>query len=65
MFIEQSIRGEITEWTICNAKVRNPYIINEYKPDEEHLYIMYLVVNNLYATAMIESLSYDNFRCDP
>lgn len=68
-FFEASKRGGISVITTQYAKSNNPYLPwddeknwTRYSMDEEHSYIIYLDMNNLYGCAMTYKLPVSNFE---
>ncbi|HRP37489.1 MAG TPA: hypothetical protein PLS50_06815, partial [Candidatus Dojkabacteria bacterium] len=62
---ERGIRGGISVIPHRYSKANNKYLQN-YNPNEESKYIMYLDANNLYGWAMIQALPTGNFKwCTP
>ncbi|KAK3731226.1 hypothetical protein QZH41_004694 [Actinostola sp. cb2023] len=60
LFVEEGLRGGISMITHRHAKANNPYV-QDYNPDQENNYLMYLDANNLYGWAMSQSLPVNNF----
>ncbi|MCG8571961.1 MAG: endonuclease VII domain-containing protein [Spirochaetes bacterium] len=61
LFVEKGMRGGISCITHRHAKANNKYMEN-YDPQKESSYIMYLDANNLYGWAMSKPLPYDDFK---
>ena len=61
MFVELGIRGGISQCSCRHAKANNAYM-DEYNPENETKYLIYLDVNNLYGFAMQQSLPYGGFK---
>ena len=51
--VKNNIRGGISLITHRYAEANNKYMGDEYKPNEENSYIIYLDANNLYGKGMI------------
>ena len=64
LMVEQGIRGGISVISNKFAKANNPEV-EDYNPEEEHSYIMYLDANNLYGWAMSQCLPRANFKWIP
>jgi hypothetical protein len=64
LFIERSKRGGISVVTTRYSKANNKYLNENYNPNEEDKYIMYLDANNLYGFSMIQKLPYKNYQWD-
>ena len=62
LFFEEGIRGGISTITNRYAKANNPYMGEDFNPEEETTYLQYLDANNLYGWAMSQPLPIRNFR---
>jgi hypothetical protein len=60
--VDKGIRGGMCCISHKYAKANNPYISDSYDPTKESSYIIYYDMNNLYGTAMVESLPEKDFR---
>ena len=66
LFIEKGMRGGISYIAHRHARANNKYTRKEnYDPEVESSYIMYLDANNLYGWAMSQTLPSGNFRWIP
>ena len=61
LFIEKGMRGGISYIAHRHAEANNQYMEN-YDPNRESIYIMYLDANNLFGWAMSKPLPYGNFK---
>ena len=61
LFIEKGLRGGISYIAHRHGKANNKYMQN-YNPQEESSYLMYLDANNLYGWAMSQPLPYRDFK---
>ena len=61
LFIEKGLRGGISYIAHRHGKATNKYMQN-YNPQEESSYLMYLDANNLYGWAMSQPLPYRDFK---
>ena len=62
LMVENGIRGGISTITKRYAKANNPYLEENYNPDEPVKYIQYLDANNLYGWAMSKPLPVGGFE---
>ena len=62
LMFEKGIRGGISVISKRYAKGNNPYMKEEYNPDEETKYIQYLDANGLYGWAMTNPLPVRDFK---
>ena len=62
LMFERGIRGGITQVVHRYATVNNPYMGDEFDPDECTSYLQYLDANNLYGWAMSQLLPTGGFR---
>ena len=62
LMIENGIRGGISTISKRYAKANNPYMQDEFNPNEETKYIPYLDANNLYGWAMSKPLPVRDFK---
>ena len=61
LFIERGMRGGISMESRRFCKANNPNL-EDYNPEQETSYIMYLDANNLYGWAMSQPLPVGNFH---
>lgn len=61
LFIEKGLRGGVSSIFHRYAKANNPYLIDDYDPSKETLYLGYFDANNLYGWAMSQHLPYGFF----
>ena len=61
LMVEKGTRGGIASIMTRYSKANNKYL-DDYNPDEESKYIIYLDANSLYGWAMTKSLPYEKFR---
>ena len=61
LFIERGMRGGISMENRRFCKANNPYL-DDYNPEQETSYRMYLDANNLYGWAMSQPLPVGNFH---
>ena len=61
LFIEKGMRGGISYIAHRHGKANNKYMQN-YNPEEENSYLMYLDANNLYGWTMSQPLPYRDFQ---
>ena len=61
LFIEKRLRGGISYISHRHAKANNKYIQN-YNPQKESSYLMYLDANNIYGWAMSQPLPFGDFK---
>jgi hypothetical protein len=61
LFIEKGMRGGISMVSKRSAKANNP-LVEDYNPDIDKNYILYLDANNLYGYAMNQPLPYSGFK---
>ncbi|XP_072156465.1 uncharacterized protein [Bemisia tabaci] len=63
LFINEGIRGGITQCSLKYAKANNPYIPDSYDPSEPTSYIQYIDANGLYCYIMATAcLPYDKYE---
>ena len=62
LMVENGIRGGISTILKRYAKANNPYMGEDYNPNEESVYIPYLDANNLYGWAMSQPLPVGDFE---
>ncbi|CAD6234317.1 GSCOCG00012387001-RA-CDS [Cotesia congregata] len=62
LFFEKGIRGGVAQCSNRYADANNPFMGDEYNPDQENSYIMYFDVNNLYGAAMSQCLPTGSFK---
>ena len=61
LFVEKGLRGGISCISHRHGKANNNYM-EDYKPEVESSYLMYLDANNLYGWAMSQPLPYGDFE---
>ncbi|XP_055308053.1 uncharacterized protein LOC129572153 [Sitodiplosis mosellana] len=61
MFVERGIRGGISQCSTRYIQANNKFMDN-YNPNKETSYIMYLDANNLYGHSMMQHLPHNNFQ---
>lgn len=62
MFVENSIRGEVSQCCNQYARASNKYM-SDYNPEKDsNNYLMYFDVNSLYVYSMTQHLSYSEFK---
>ena len=61
LFIERGVRGGISQCSNHYSKANNRYM-NNYKKDNDEIFIMYFDINNLYGKAMEHFLPFGNFQ---
>lgn len=62
LFVEQGTRGGVAMISNRYASANNPAIPDQYDPTKPASWIQYYDCNNLYGTAMVESLPFGGFR---
>lgn len=62
LFIERGIRGGLSQCSHRYAAANHKYMNDDYKENEENIFLMYLDANNLYGWLMTQSLPYDDFE---
>lgn len=62
LFVERGIRGGITQCCKRYARANNVYMGEVYDNTKPESYLIYLDVNSLYATAMMQELPLNNFE---
>lgn len=61
LFVENGIRGEISQCSHRYSKANNKYMVN-FNPDLESKYILHLDANNLYGWSMSELIPLKNYK---